>query len=295
MSGNKSKFDEWWASPSTKRLVGAVYSLGASVVIIGAMFKILHLPGASITLGLGMVTEAFLFFIGVFDKPMPEYHWNNVFPQLMKEEGEGEPLDLSNAGIQTGNGGRSGNDQGLNNLSQAPALTSLEMENLKSGIRNLAQSADQLTSLSSIASSSSRLGQSMDAASKAAESYVASQSNLTSSYAAIADRMTAVADGAAAYARNIESTNGVLSSINSVYELQLQNVKKQTELFGQQGQQLAAASAGLDKVSAEVAKLQEATALAAAEGAKYQAGVAQLQQQIADLNKVYGNMLNALN
>jgi chromosome segregation ATPase len=135
----------------------------------------------------------------------------------------------------------------------------------------------------------------MEAASIAAESYVASQSNLTSSYAAIADRMTAVADGAAAYARNIESTNGVLSSINSVYELQLQNVKKQTELFGQQGQQLAAASAGLDKVSAEVAKLQEATALAAAEGAKYQAGVAQLQQQIADLNKVYGNMLNALN
>lgn len=290
MSDKKFNFDEWWASPKTKRFIGAIYSLGASVVIIGAMFKILHLPGASITLGLGMVTEAFLFFIGVFDKPLPEYHWHNVFPQLLKEEAE--PLDVKDMDL----GGKTkGNDQGLNNISQAPALTALEMENLKSGIRNLAQSADQLTSLSAIASSSARLGQSMDAASKAAEDYVASQSNLTSSYAAIADRMTAVADGAAAYARNIEATNGVLSSINSVYELQLQNVKKQTELFGQQGQQLAAASAGLDKVSAEVAKLQQATAAAAAEGAKYQAGVAQLQQQIADLNKVYGNMLNALN
>jgi gliding motility-associated protein GldL len=295
MSDKKFNFDEWWASPRTKRFIGAIYSLGASVVIIGAMFKILHLPGASITLGLGMVTEAFLFFIGVFDKPLPEYHWNNVFPQLLKEEAE--PLDIK-GGISGNNGiaaGPAQPNQGLNNLASAPALSALEMENLKSGIRNLAQSADQLTSLSNIASSSAHLGQSMDAASKAAEAYVNSQSNLTSSYAAIAERMTAVADGAAQYARNIESTNGVLSSINSVYELQLQNVKKQAELFGQQGQQLASAAAGLDRVSAEVAKLQEATAQAAAEGAKYQAGVAQLQQQIADLNKVYGNMLNALN
>ena len=79
MAEKKSfKFDEWWESPKTKRVVGAVYSLGASVVIIGAMFKILHLPGAGITLGIGMVTEAVLFAIGVFDKPHTEYHWQNV-------------------------------------------------------------------------------------------------------------------------------------------------------------------------------------------------------------------------
>ena len=100
MAEKKSfKFDEWWESPKTKRVVGAVYSLGASVVIIGAMFKILHLPGAGITLGIGMVTEAVLFAIGVFDKPHTEYHWQNVFPALLQKEPQ--PLNIS-GGVVTG-------------------------------------------------------------------------------------------------------------------------------------------------------------------------------------------------
>ena len=63
----KRSFDEVWNSPKVKRIIGAVYSLGASVVIIGAMFKILHLPGAGVTLGIGVVTEAILFSVCIFD------------------------------------------------------------------------------------------------------------------------------------------------------------------------------------------------------------------------------------
>ena len=79
MSQNESKFDIWWNSPNVKRLVGVVYSLGASVVIIGAMFKILHLPGAAAVLGTGMTVEAVLFALGIFDKPHKEYDWHKVF------------------------------------------------------------------------------------------------------------------------------------------------------------------------------------------------------------------------
>ena len=79
MSQNQSKFDLWWNAPTTKRIVGAAYSLGAAVVIIGAMFKILHLEGAGLMLGVGMTVEAVLFALGVFDKPHHEYEWHKVF------------------------------------------------------------------------------------------------------------------------------------------------------------------------------------------------------------------------
>src|SRR5574344_1657081 len=79
MSQNQSKFDLWWNAPTTKRIVGAAYSLGAAVVIIGAMFKILHLEGAGLMLGIGMTVEAVLFALGVFDKPHQDYEWHKVF------------------------------------------------------------------------------------------------------------------------------------------------------------------------------------------------------------------------
>ena len=61
----KGGFLAWYESYQGKRVTGIVYSVGAAVVIIGALFKILHWPGASAVLMIGMFTEAFLFTIGV--------------------------------------------------------------------------------------------------------------------------------------------------------------------------------------------------------------------------------------
>ncbi|MBR1630440.1 MAG: gliding motility protein GldL [Paludibacteraceae bacterium] len=292
----KRSFDEWWASPSTKRVVGAVYSLGASVVIIGAMFKILHLPGANITLGAGMVTEAFLFFIGVFDKAPAEYHWDRVFPVLTDASAEsnapaiGGSTQVNGIHIASGNGANS-----LAGVANTPALDQAQADKLASGIKRLSETADQLANISSVAAASDKLGKNIEAAATATQSFVASQTNLSQSYATIAEGMNRVAGQTTNYASNVEAANAHLTSINSVYELQLKNIQSQAELFGQQSQKLSAATQSLDQVAAEVVKLQQATLLAAQEGEKYKAGISQLSQHISDLNKVYGNMLNALN
>ena len=81
--GAWAKFMHWYESYQGKKIVGAVYSLGASVVIVGALFKIMHFPGAGIMLTIGMGIEALLFAIGCLDKPHADFHWENVFPQLM--------------------------------------------------------------------------------------------------------------------------------------------------------------------------------------------------------------------
>ncbi|MBQ5541436.1 MAG: gliding motility protein GldL, partial [Bacteroidales bacterium] len=60
-----------------------VNSLGAAVVIVGALFKIQHYPGASVMLMVGLLTEAAIFTITAF-APLPvEYHWHNLFPELL--------------------------------------------------------------------------------------------------------------------------------------------------------------------------------------------------------------------
>ncbi|MBP9017139.1 MAG: gliding motility protein GldL, partial [Paludibacteraceae bacterium] len=75
----QSAFSIWWNSPKGKKVINAIYSVGAGVVIIGAMFKILHLPGANVVLGTGMICEAIIFSLGAFDKPFKEYHWDKIF------------------------------------------------------------------------------------------------------------------------------------------------------------------------------------------------------------------------
>jgi hypothetical protein len=59
-----------------------LYGWGASLVILGALFKIEHLPGASIMLILGLGTEAVIFFFSAFESPKEDPDWSLVYPEL---------------------------------------------------------------------------------------------------------------------------------------------------------------------------------------------------------------------
>jgi len=74
-------------SKSTKKLFNMAYGLGASVVIIGALFKILHWEIGPLTGGLllsvGLITEALIFAISAFEPVDDEYDWSLVYPELV--------------------------------------------------------------------------------------------------------------------------------------------------------------------------------------------------------------------
>ena len=78
------KVVQWYAKNAYA--VNIIYSVGASVVIVGALFKILHWPGASYVLMAGMFTESFLFILGIFEKPHAVYNWENIYPELIGHE-----------------------------------------------------------------------------------------------------------------------------------------------------------------------------------------------------------------
>ncbi len=68
-----------------------LYGWGAAVVIMGALFKILHMPGADWMLIIGLTTEAVIFFISAFEKPASDYVWSRVYPELADAEEEYAP------------------------------------------------------------------------------------------------------------------------------------------------------------------------------------------------------------
>lgn len=80
-----------------QRFFNFAYSIGAAIVIWGALFKILHLPGGSTLLCIGMGTEIAMFILTAFDRPPKEYAWEDVFPVLDSHNPEDRP-DLAGGG-----------------------------------------------------------------------------------------------------------------------------------------------------------------------------------------------------
>jgi len=300
--GFGARFMHWYESYQGKNVVNIVYSAGASVVIIGALFKILHWPGASQVLMIGMFTEAFLFLIGTLEHPHPEFHWENVFPQLLGYGTKPELLEekskqarptLLGAGVA---GGAPAAGIGVPSVAgetvaapsaKAPALKDEDFKALKDGIADLAKTATQFAELSKVAQTGVKLNDKLAAAEAATTEYAAKLANvgistdaltqatqgLSGVYTQIGADMQSVAEETKAYKAGVEQVGKSIASLNTVYELQLQAVNAQTEA------QKGAAAAAKEAAEAQVA---------------FAAGTKQLQKQVADLNAIYGNMLNAL-
>lgn len=76
---------DWLHGTKGQRFFNFAYSIGAAIVIWGALFKILHLQGGNTLLTIGMATEVIMFVLTAFDRPPKEYAWEDVFPALDKE------------------------------------------------------------------------------------------------------------------------------------------------------------------------------------------------------------------
>jgi gliding motility-associated protein GldL len=259
--GAWAKFMHRYESYQGKKIVGCVYSLGASVVIIGALFKILHLPGAEYMLMAGMGVEALLFAIGCLDKPHAEHHWENVFPQLVGFGADPELIkELESRPRPTLLGG--GNDGGSS--ANVPALNEKELESLKAGISNLAKTATQLSELGSVANTTNKLNEKLDAAGQAAEQFAQAGKAVSEKSAALgetyvqvtADMQKVVAD-TKAYEAQVANLSSQLTSLNAVYELQIKALQSQVDAYKAQSAKIADATTQVENLSAGVKSMAE--------------------------------------
>lgn len=295
MEAKESKFDLWWNSPGVKSVVVKAYSLGASVVIIGAMFKILHIQGAGFMLGIGMSVEAILFALGILDKPFKEYEWDRVYD--FEQGGLKNGGSTESAGTQPKSGVVTRN-VGLN---YTESISDEDVKKLSEGIKNLSVTAQQFSELSGVVGATDKFAANINRASQVTENFTKSQEELNSStaqlstsYKGITDNMDLVEKNTKLYAGKVDEINKNLASINSIYEIQLKNILAHSESLTQQNEKLRSVNEELSVIVSDVEKMKISTTAAAAETVKFKSGTAKLAEQIADLNKVYGNMLNAL-
>lgn len=87
----KNGVEAFLSGEKGQRFFNFAYSIGAAVVIWGALFKILHLPGGNALLSIGMGTEVLMFVLTAFDRPPREYHWEEVFEVFNTKNPEDRP------------------------------------------------------------------------------------------------------------------------------------------------------------------------------------------------------------
>ncbi len=147
-----------------KNFMSKLYGWGASVVILGAMFKILHLPGADPMLVVGLTTEAVIFFFSAFEKPHEEYDWTLVYPELAGMEDPDAELEMGTKQNKLST------TQELDRMLEDAKIDGELIESLGDGLRKFGDAASRLNSTADAAAATSEYGEQLTLASKNMES-----------------------------------------------------------------------------------------------------------------------------
>lgn len=252
-----------------KKVMHMVTCFGAATVILGALFKIMHYPGASIMLPMGLIVETFLFIFFGFDIPHEEVDWTLAYPELAGmghdetfNEKEEENLPIT---------------QQLDNLLADAKIGPELIESLGTGIRALTDTTGKMADLSNATAATNEYVDNVKNASK-------NVAHLSESYTRAADSMANLADSNEAGASIGDSLNRVsknLSALNATYELQLQGSQNHLESTSKFYE-------GLSELMKNLHDSVEDTK-------KYRQEMATLSSNLTSLNTVYGNMLSAMN
>ena len=172
---------------------------------------------------------------------------------------------------------------------------------LSEGIKNLSVTAENLQALADIALAANGLAKQIESASETAAHFADTQQKLNSSaetlassYQNVNSEMDQVVSNTRNYSGSVDNMNRSIAAINSIYEIQLRHIQKQTESLNQQAEAIRKAADNVGGVAADMDKMREAADAAQIESRRYQAATRKLADQVEDLNAIYGNMLNAL-
>lgn len=239
-----------------------VYGIGAAVVILGAMFKILDWQFANIMIGVGLTTEAIIFFLSSFEPRQEEMDWSKIYPELGDGSAKKSKGDDVSAKL----------DDMLSKAKIGPEL----IESLGKGMQNLAVSAEKMGNLSDAAVATNEYATNVKSAAKTLVDMNASYSKT----AAALTEMSAASQDAKAYHTQVVTVTKNLSALNSVYEMELQDANSHVKTLNKFYSNMTAAMQGLSEAGKET----EA----------FKTELAKLNQNVSSLNKIYGGMLSAM-
>ncbi len=197
---------------STKKLMNMVYGLGASVVILGALFKIMHWPFGNLMLILGLIVEALVFAVSAFEPVDDELDWALVYPELAG----GEPAARGGA-VATNDETDGMLSKKLDEILREAKIDSNLMGSLGESIRNFEGAAKNLSPTVDAIASQKKYSEEMNLAASQLESLNSIYKVQVESAARQSEINEAVAENAGRLNEQMESLASNLSSLNGVY------------------------------------------------------------------------------
>mgnify|MGYP003384155333 FL=1 len=247
-----------------KTIMGLLYGMGAAVVIVGALFKIMHWPGAGPMLVIGLGTEALIFAVSSFEPPHMDVDWSLAYPELAGMHDEDGIENKGSAVEQL--------DTMLADAKIGPEL----IESLGEGLRGLSSNASKLSEISDASVATNEYTENLKNASNKVSSLADDYSKASESIAVLNEAANSGADTGA----EMQKMASTLQQLNVSYESQLNGSQQQAET-------MQAMYAGITELMTNLNDSVEDTK-------RYKENISELSTNLSALNNVYGNMLTAM-
>lgn len=261
---------KWMDSVPGQTFLNYAYSWGASVVILGTLFKLTHLPGANIMLFAGMGTEVFVFFISAFDRPFDKTQEGRDLPTHIDEEEidreEAEAEAAYNTGVQVAGGGSVVGGAGVSgggtiiigggtantaNVSAAPASEGATQTTVGGTQTVVSPEAAQT------AAAAAELAANHEVAMQLADA----QANYLDELKRLTETLQKVSDQSARLTRDseeMENLNRTLTGICKIYEMQLKGASQQIGTIDQINEQSKRMAEQIEQLNGIYARMIEA-------------------------------------
>lgn len=313
-----------------KKFMAKVYGWGAAIVLLGALFKIQHYPGASIMLVVGLTTEALIFFFSAFEPLHQELDWTLAYPELAgldEIEEEIQPSGRKSSVSQQDGTALQKFDEMLEQGKLGPELfeklgSSLEAlntnvmsmgtisnaavatESYVTNVGKAATSADAIAA--SFNTSAQKVSDSVDSivvtTKTAADAIISSGQKTSEIITKSAQNTAAIVDNAgASYQSLLQGLNANFASIgeNSKGQAQQQealtkNLAALNAVYELQLKNSTTNMEATEKITGGINSIMSDLKSTAADVSKYKNEISKLSQNLSALNTVYGNMLSAM-
>ena len=270
METNKKagKLSLFLASRRGKKILNVAYSWGAAVVIIGALFKLLHWSFGDQMLFVGMMTEFLVFFISGFEQPEETYKWEQVFPELNAGLEGRSPQDMEQQRDYLSQRAEAARQRAESfepsfpshlgatapEVSLAGVLSQEELDHLRGSIQRLSGAIDQLSRLGEVTSGMTQQWQSIN--------------------------LQTLNEHTAQYNEQIAALGKNITGLNAAYEAQLRDVNQQI--------------AAIEGINAGLDRMREMYEGSLGDSNAFRVENAHMARQLQDLNRIYARLLDAM-
>ncbi|MCG2614150.1 gliding motility protein GldL [Terrimonas sp. NA20] len=261
-----------------QEVLNFLFSFFAAVVIFAAMMKILHWPGSDYAIMVGLIAEAVVFLIMAFGvEPPEEPHWERYFPGItthpdLDPNFKPTPLAIGGGGGNNGNPALNKLEDMLRDADITPANLGRLGENFKKFGGTVDKMADITDVVAATGDYTKKTKEAATALGTMKDAYLGAASSI--------QHFNQAADGTKQFHEQVQVLTKNLSSLNTIYELELQDTNNHLKAMNKFYSNLTDASKAMQGSVEDAQKAKDQIAL--------------LANNLGRLNNVYGNMLSAM-